>query len=409
MNKLKLLNMSISMVKHSKLRSWLTIIGIVVGVASVITIISTGELFQDKVSETIESFGGSTISLQARSNGGSSVNDKDPELTRTDVMVLQGLPVVKYVNPKVSVFAEATYGTKKTNFYVEGVDPGVWPQISDQELLEGRMFTASDRNVILITNDIAENSFDREVGLNQMINLNGKSFRVIGILDDNRGMSSFMSSGVYIPYKMAYEIPEKEGITTSKKRDVYDSIEIKLADNADYNYSMNLIKKALRTSRHVTESNEDFSIFSSKDILEGTQDLLNYVTIFLAFIAGIALLVGSLGIANTMFTSVMEKTKEIGIMKAIGAKNRDILMLFLFNSALIGLIGGILGAIIGIAITQVVAYAIAMQMETSYEFVVSINGIIISLGVSILAGLISGVVPAYNASKLKPVDALRHD
>nr|WP_245326421.1 ABC transporter permease [Methanococcus voltae] len=401
--------MSINMVKNSKLRSWLTIIGIVVGVASVITIISTGELFQDKVSETITSFGGSTISIHAQSNGESSIHDKDPELTRTDVMVLQGLPVVKYVNPKVSVFAEATYGTKKTNFYVEGVDPGVWPQISDQKLLEGRMFSPSDRNVILITKDVAENSFDREVGLNQMINLNGKSFRVIGILDDNRGMSSFFASGVYIPYKMAYEIPEKEGLSRTKKRDVYDSIEIKLVDDADYNYSMNSIKKALRTSRHVTESNEDFTIFSSKDILEGTKDILNYITIFLAFIAGIALLVGSLGIANTMFTSVLEKTKEIGIMKAIGAKNRDILMLFLFNSALIGLIGGMLGAIIGIVITQIVAYAIAMQMQTPYEFVISINGIIISLAVSILAGLISGVVPAYNASKLKPVDALRHD
>ncbi|MCS3921524.1 putative ABC transport system permease protein [Methanococcus voltae PS] len=409
MNKLKLFNMSIKMVKNSKLRSWLTIIGIIVGVASVITIISTGELFQDKVSETISGFGGSTISIHAQNNGESSIHDKDPELTRTDVMVLQGLPVVKYVNPKVSVFAEATYGTKKTNFYVEGVDPGVWPQISDQKLLEGRMFSPSDRNVILITKDVAENSFDRKVGLNQMINLNGKSFRVIGILDDDRGISSFFASGVYIPYKMAYEIPEKEGLSRTKKRDVYDSIEIKLADDVDYNYSMNSIKKALRTSRHVTESTEDFTIFSSKDILEGTKDILNYITLFLAFIAGIALLVGSLGIANTMFTSVLEKTKEIGIMKSIGAKNRDILMLFLFNSALIGLIGGILGAIIGIAITQVIAYAIAMQMQTPYTFVISMNGIIISLSVSILAGLISGVIPAYNASKLKPVDALRHD
>ena len=137
--------------------------------------------------------------------------------------------------------------------------------------------------------------------------------------------------------------------------------------------------------------------------------MINGLTAFLAFIAGISLLVGSTGIANTMFTSVLEKTKEIGIMKAIGAKNQDIMLIFLCNSAMISLVGGIIGILVGTLAVQAGLFFISIKMNAPFEFALSFKATFISTLVSIVVGLIAGLVPAKNASELKPVDALRYE
>ena len=161
------------------------------------------------------------------------------------------------------------------------------------------------------------------------------------------------------------------------------------------------------TSRHVTQDDKDFTIISGKKMQQRRAEMINSMNTFLLAIAGVSLIVGSVGIANTMLTSVLEKTKEIGIMKAIGARNNDILLIFLFNATLIGLIGGIIGIFIG----AILSYFLPSLMGNApvTDITVSSNSIVIALCVSVTVGILAGIVPAYNASKLRPVDALRYE
>jgi len=447
----KILKIALNMVKANKLRSWLTIIGVIIGIASVMAIVTTGEYFQDQVTETLEGFGGDTITIVASTpfqisydenteyvedSGGSSEENSgtaeteeeteagtsDPvgfetvteaELTRMDVFALRSIPDIEYINVNVEDGAELKSGSETTYVGVKGVDPNVWPEITKKEVGEGRMLAPGDGAVVVISNELAKKTFEREIRLNQMIILNGRSYRVIGILAKDGGllggMEGLFGSSVYMPYQEVYSLPYSDEDIPERERDVYNSIEIKLYKEADYDSAFQEIERKLRLSRRVTEDTQDFYVSSIKETIESTQKLINGLTAFLAFIAGISLLVGSTGIANTMFTSVLEKTKEIGIMKAIGAKNSDIMLIFLCNAAMISLVGGIIGILLGTAAVQVIMFFISIKMNVPFEFALSLKGTLVATLVSIVVGLIAGLVPAKNASELKPVDALRYE
>ena len=169
------------------------------------------------------------------------------------------------------------------------------------------------------------------------------------------------------------------------------------------------IENKLMLVRHVTAKTKDFSLSSSKLMQETRSEMMSSINSFLVAIAAVSLIVGAVGIANTMFTSVLEKTKEIGIMKAIGARNKDIMYIFLLNAALIGLVGGFLGSVFGVILSGTLP---ALMGETGMlrgGTFVSVNAIMLALSVSVIIGIASGIVPAYQASKLKPVDALRYE
>ncbi len=415
-------------------------------------IVTTGEYFQKQVTETLEGFGGDTITIVASTPfqisseedmGYEEDTEEDPEgsygitsgteedsengtfdpmefepikeaeLTRMDVFVLRSIPNIEYINVNVEEGAELKSGGETTYVGVKGVDPGAWPEITKKKVGEGRMLAPGDRAVVVISNELAKETFDREIRLNQMILLNGRSYRVIGILAKDGGllggMGELFGSSVYMPYQEAYSLPYSDDDMPERERDVYDSIEIKLYTGADYDSTLQEIERKLRLSRKVTEDTQDFYVNSIKETIESTQKLINGLTAFLAFIAGISLLVGSTGIANTMFTSVLEKTKEIGIMKAIGAKNSDIMLIFLCNAAMISLVGGIIGILLGTAAVQVIMLLISIKMNVPFEFALSLKGTFVATLVSIVVGLIAGLVPAKNASELKPVDALRYE
>ncbi|KKG12053.1 ABC transporter permease [Methanosarcina sp. 2.H.A.1B.4] len=438
----KILRIAFNMVKANKLRSWLTIVGVIIGIASVMAIVTTGEYFQEQVTKSLEELGGDTITIVASvpfnfeevdysqesvnvesenesdSGGGSGspVNyeePKSPKLTKMDVFTLHRIPGVQYVNVNVDSSATLEFGGKKTYVRINGVDPRVWPDITKKKVGEGRMLQPGDRTSVVISSELADNEeLGRKIMVNQMILLNGKSYRVIGILADKGGLFGGFGFGssIYMPYEEVYSLPtDEDSYYSEKEKDVYDSIEIKLYKNADYDATLKEMEELLRLSRRVNEKNQDFYVYSGKEEMESVGKIISGLTAFLAFIAGISLLVGSTGIANTMFTSVLEKTKEIGIMKAIGAQNKDIMLIFLCNSAMISLVGGIIGILLGTAVVQAILLLISMKMQTPFEFALSIKGTIIATLVSIIVGLIAGLVPAKNASELKPVDALRYE
>lgn len=397
-----------SMVVHSKLRSWLTIIGIVIGVAAVIAIVSLGEGMQQSFNERFGQLGGDLLTITPgfsrgsgfghRSFGGSTAvaTEEEVVLDRTDLQALKGIPDLILIDTRISGRVDSSYLGKTGSISLTGVDQKVWADITTSEAREGRLLDSADQNVVVIGGRLADSFFEQPLGINKMFNIENTAFRVVGILDDT-------STNVYMPLQMAYQVID------DKETDVYDSIIVKVKDEDLIDETINKTEKKLKMVRHVSERDKDFTVSSSKATQEARAEILASMNLFLLAIAAVSLIVGAVGIANTMFTSVLEKTKEIGIMKAIGARNNDIMIIFLLNSILIGLVGGVIGVFFGTLLSGAIPALMGGIGFFRGGAIVSTNAIIMAMTVSILVGVLAGVIPAYKASKLKPVDALRYD
>ncbi len=407
----KIFRFALNLLLHSKLRSWLTIIGIVIGVGAIIAIVSLGTGLQESVSSQLGGLGADLISIspghsRAEGRGGGGGDSRSTSnttfLSRKDLQIIKSEPGITFVNPEISGSVEITYlgETIKTN--LQGVDESVWKNFMTLNLESGRYLSAADSNVIVISNRIAHDVFKNQIYTNKAVMINSKLFRVVGILEKSSDFGG--GTGIYTP------IFQARSVLTNKASDHFDSITIKVADvnNLD-NVAADLTSK-LQLARHVTDKNQDFSISSSKDRQQQVQQILGTFTLFIAAIAAVSLIVGAVGVANTMFTSVLEKTKDIGILKAIGARNGDILAIFLFNSGLVGLVGGIIGVLLG-ELLSLTLPSLVPSLPNGRAFTphVTWSIIVIALLVALLIGMISGAVPAYRASKLKPVDALRYE
>ncbi|VVB95042.1 MacB-like periplasmic core domain protein [uncultured archaeon] len=400
-----------NMVLHSKLRSWLTITGIVIGVAAVIAIVSIGDGMQQSLNAQLNALGGDIVTISPgfergggmfgmRGGGGGSsgpqATTKEIVLGRSDLQALKGLPDIALIDTNIRGSVDISYLGKTGKVSVTGVDQGVWSQITTSKIKTGRMLDSADQNVIVIGGRLASSYFDQPVGINKMITINGSAFRVVGILDDQ-------SNSVYMPIQMAYQmIPDKTN-------DIYYTLVVKIRDENQLDEVITKIENKLMTARHVTTKSKDFSVSSRKEMQQARADTMNSMNTFLLAIAAVSLIVGSIGIANTMFTSVLEKTKEIGIMKAIGARNHDILLIFLFNAAFIGLVGGIIGIMLGTLLSGFMPALMGGLPMARGTAIVTLNSIFMALSVSVTVGILAGIIPAYQASKLKPVDALRYE
>ena len=413
----KSFKLALNILLHSKLRSWLTILGIVIGVAAIVAIVSIGEGAQVSVQERLSGLGADLITISPgfdRASGGfrggfghgrrsetPSIESKN--LTKRDIQAIKSIDGIKYIDGVISGSANIFYLAESSSGTINGVDPLAWRNIVTTELEAGRYLGPSDKNVIVIGNRIAESTFKQPLTLNRAVTIEDRLFKVVGILKEAGGFGGD-DNRIFMPIDTARNILEDVG------REKFDSIVVKV-DNPDLvDTVLEQIEAKLMISRHVSERNKDFSITSSKATQERIQDITQTFTIFLAAIAAVSLLVGAVGIANTMFTSVLEKTKEIGVMKAIGARNFDIMLIFLINSGMVGLVGGLLGIGLGSAISSVLPNLISGfgpggQLKT----VIPISLLIYALLISIIIGMVAGVIPAYRASKLKPVDALRYE
>ena len=421
----KALQLALNTLFHSKLRSWLTIIGIVIGIASVVIILSISDAAQRQIEDRLGDLGADVLTVSpgaaraqgAGFGGGGMMGGGSPErfgerssstsiqknLTSRDITMIKSVDNVLYVMGSVSGTADIIYSTKTaSDSRCTGVEVSVWKDLTTETLSSGRFLTTGDTYSVVIGERVATNTFDKEIPLNTKINIGGKSFNVVGILKD--------SSSIYMPLGAARDTLEGVG----EKEFGYISVKIKDVDLADETVG-NITKKLMASRGILKEQDTDFSVTNPSAMQETMEEMMQTVTIFLGAIAAISLLVGAIGIANTMFTSVLEKTKDIGIMKAIGAKNKHILLIFLFNSGLIGLSGGLGGVILGLILAEV----IINNLLTSISSTAVANPGIISnffsptilavLFFSVIIGVIAGLIPAYRASKLSPVDALRSE
>ncbi len=408
--------MALNMLLHSKLRSWLTIIGIVIGVGAVVGIISLGDSMEAQVQSSLADMDLTKITItpgysgaQSRMPGpggggsGSDSSSTDSELTDDDVDALQGIDGVLYIDTQISGSEEVDYAGETATLSIAGVDPQVWQYMNTLEVESGRLLEPADNNVAVIGSSVATEIFDQEIGVNQVITVNDKSVRVVGVLEEEGGSED---RKVYMPLDSAVDLIE------DAEEDVFDSIVVKVEDEDLVDPTIEEIEERLMISRQIhQEKDRDFSVSSSLSMAESVTEMTSSMTLFLGAIAAVSLLVGAVGIANTMFTSVLEKTKEIGTMKAIGAKNRDILLIFIVNSAMVGFVGGVFGVMLGGFVSTLFPYMgiTLMKGAGSSSSSLSPDLMVFGLGLAILIGVVSGAVPAYRASKLKPVDALRYE
>jgi len=415
----KAFQLSLNMLIHSKLRSYLTIIGIVIGIAAVVSIISVSQGAQKNLEQQLNSLGADVLTISPGASramgvggefrgggfGGSrdspTVSDQQ-NLTAKDITVLKGISNVKYVMGTVSGRASVDYIGKSATVSIRGVDTEVWKNFITAQIEYGRYLTKGESNSIVVGNRVAHSIFKDGMEINRQVTIGGKTFKIVGILKE----SGSDDSTIFMPISMTRDVLENVGDGE------FNSISVKLNDVDQTDATVAEIEKKLMLSRGILQTkNKDFTVVSPRAFQETITSSLNSISLFLAAIAAISLIVGAVGIANTMFTSVLEKTKEIGIMKAIGAQNKDILFIFLFNSGLLGLVGGIGGIILGIFGASFIGGLAngslgRLSLGSTYFNPTLLIGAFL---LSIFIGMIAGVIPAYRASRLKPVDALRYE
>lgn len=408
--------LSLSHVKKSKMRSWLTIIGIVIGVAAVVAIISIGQGMQASVQSRLGSLGADLITVTpgfSRASGGGgfgggSAGGASINLTDKDLNVIKQVPGVLYVNGMVSGRSDMVLGLEKTSVSISGVDPVVWRSMVTTQLESGRYLQPGDSNAVVIGYSLAHETFLQPITLNRPVTIGGKTFKVVGIFVQSGG--GFGGGGgdnaVYMPADYARGV-----ITTNISRNTFTSIMVKVADATLANQVAADIVTKLMPSRHVNPRTRDFTVTEFAVIQQQITGVVQTISLFLAAIAAVSLLVGAVGIANTMFMSVMERTRQIGLLKALGATDNEVMRLFLLESGLFGFVGGVIGIIFGVLISVIISELglRALGPGGAMSAVVTPELLVFALAFSIFVGIISGVAPARSAAKMNPVDALRFE
>ncbi len=409
--------LSLSHVKKSRMRSWLTIVGVIIGVASVVAIISIGQGMQENVQQRLGGFGADIITVipgYFRATGVHSEMHTDRSVSTSssinlsdkDYRVIKQVPGVMYVNGLVSGKADLKYDNEKTVVSVTGVDTSVWRLMDTTGIEEGRYLQAGDSNSIVVGYNLAHGTFLEPITLNRPITIGGKNFRVVGILKQSGGFGGGSDTGIYMPAGIARDI-----ITEKVSNNQFTSIVIKASDAALVEYMRADIEQKLMSSRQVNLRTKDFTVIASALIREQMSSVTQTLSFFLSAIAAVSLLVGAIGIANTMFMSVMERTKQIGLLKAMGAGEREIMKLFLIESGIFGLVGGIFGVMVGSVISLLIPFLgiQALGFGGDMKATITMGTIFFALGFSVVIGILSGIIPARHAARMRPVDAIRYD
>lgn len=393
-------------IAHRKVRSWLTIIGIIIGIASVVALVSLGQGVKKVVTDEFAKLGVDKIIIQPISEFG--VSSTAQKLTEDDTKIIRNIKGVNEAGGVLIKTSGVEFNNQVNFIYVHGMPLDDTQKLIDEsmnlEITLGRGLKNGDKTFALIGNNLHNGKiYDKPINIGDKIIIGERQFQVIGVTKSTGDPGN--DGAVYIPKETAQELFD----TTAGAYE--ESFIVARADaSEDPAVVADNIKRALRKYRHVKEGEEDFSVQTTSELLDSFGVILNALTGIVIGIAGISLFVGGVGIMNTMYTSVLQRTNEIGVMKAIGAKNSHILNIFLIESGMLGLIGGSIGVIIGMGLSKFIEFIgkafLGTPLLRAYFPWYLILG---ALAFAFLVGTLSGLLPARQAAKQSPVDSLRYE
>ena len=389
----------------NKARSSLTVLGIVIGISSVIAMISIGQGASGKIQSSIEGLGSNLLTIipgviQPGRGIVSSGRGSAQTLKNEDVEILKQIEGISFISPEVQRrFQVVSSSGNNTNSLVIGAMPE-YAMVRNVLPEQGSFISDSNERslsrVVVLGPTVAQDIFADEDPIGKTVRINKINFKVIGILQA-KGSAGFFNPDdtVFVPLSVMQKILTGEDYLST------------IAVNVENKDLMPQVQEeaisALSQKHRVDPQNPDFSVVSQAEISGALTQVVDTFTIFLASIAGISLVVGGIGIMNMMLTTVTERTKEIGLRKAIGAKRRDINLQFLAEAIILTFIGGFIGILLGALIAFIMSYFEIIQTS------VSIFSVFLAFGVSTLIGIVFGYYPAQKASKLNPIDALRYE
>ncbi|MDR1826531.1 MAG: ABC transporter permease [Rickettsiales bacterium] len=393
-------------ISGNKVRSFLTVLGIIIGVMAVVIMVAVGETVQKQIDDQFSSLGTNTIMVRAGAAqaGGVRTQGGRNTLTIDDAAAIGRLPDVMAATPVQNSGAQVVYGNRNWSTQMIGAYPE-YTVVQNIEIVKGSFFSMSDiRNattVVVIGPDISAQLGLPDDPVGQIIRVRNTPFVVMGVTKA-RGDSAMGSQDdmIIIP------------VTTLKKRiqggqfpNSVPMVSLKVYPDAENSLVTEQITQLLRQRHKLKDGAEDdFQIMDMKQMMETMNTIAGFMKMLLIAIASVSLLVGSIGIMNMMLVSVAERTREIGIRKAIGAKERHIVTQFLSESVLISFIGSMIGLIVGVALAQIIG-----RFVLEFNVPLSIWAPIMSVVVALVVGIASGVMPAFKAARMNPLDALRHE
>ncbi|WP_419882493.1 ABC transporter permease [Peribacillus sp. B-H-3] len=381
--------MAIRSIRSNKVRAFLTMLGIIIGVASVIVLVSLGKGSSQTVKNQISNLGTNLVTVNITDTDSVTLKEKDTEKFGT-------LSAVKNISPSVSGRVTAQNGTVSAQTALTGTNAD-YLSVRDLKLDQGRFLSDLDvafrQKIAVLGSDTAQTLFSRSNPVGQSIKIDGTSFKVVGVLA-SKGSSMGQSGDdvIITPISTAQRLTKTTSIQT---------MYIKAKSESMLSAAMFEVQGTM--SRLFPKKSDDYSVVNQTDLMETMSSVSDTMTLLLGGIASISLLVGGIGIMNIMLVSVSERTKEIGIRKAIGANRRTILIQFLIEAIVLSSLGGIIGAGVGLGIAKLVSLSTGMAI--SYSMSVTI----ISFLFSLIIGVVFGVFPASKASRLHPIQALRYE
>ena len=407
--------LALTNIRHRHLRSWLTILGIVIGVASIISLISVSLGVSAQISQRMNTLGSDIITISpggqqaSRSGGGFALAEDggggggspsrdffgsaSNQITFREADELRTLPGVYLLDARLEKRLKVEYRDKNTSLNIIGTEPAAFKDTVGVDILYGRFLNSNDQHSVVLGFNVANSTFNDFGILNNQVKINGVPFRVIGILAQS-GSFGGTDSAVFIPRKTAEDL-------FNQSTDV-SQIVIVTATDHDTDTVAATVESKLLDLHGLTKATEDFQVTTASTIQSTVSSITDTLALFLGGIASISLLVGGIGVANTMFMSVLEQTKDIGVFKSLGAKNRDVIYLFLCEAGIIGFVGGFLGILLSFVVSFIMSMA-------GLPTVISIELVVGGLLFSVVIGIVAGISPARNAATIPPVEALRYE
>ena len=411
MNDLELVQLAVNSLRHRSLRSWLAILGIVIGVASIISLISISVGLNENIQKNLSGLGANIITItsgEARAGrtfagegfggppGGGPQGGQGgstQQITFYEADALHRIAGVAKVDARLQKNVRVTYRDRNTSITVIGTDPSAFPDSTGIIISEGRTLGTGDLSSAVLGYSVQAETFNESM-INKQIWINGTPFRVVGVLNQSGSTFSGPDRSIFISQRAAKKLfNQTENVS---------SVVVLAASGYNPDTVAANITTLLQGLHHVTADSQDFTVTTASSLQSTLSSVTNTLALFLGAIASISLVVGGIGVANAMFTSVLEQTRYIGLLKSLGARNRMVMKLFIYESGVMGLVGGVLGvtlSFMGSAILE----TFGLPSKITPDLV------LLGLGFSIILGIVSGVIPARNAASVEPVEALRYE